>query len=244
MHSLVQYYTSAYRNVKGGINDNHGAPNNSKRPLAARLWNVGGPVVSCHRIDSGVHTRWFRPCATLAERPCERTGWMGPDRKFHTQWPHGHRRRNRARTYTTSAVAHSRLVPRLFRPRHAHRLRVPADPVDGFPPGTPDGYPKTVSTSGLIHFAAAGIGFLALAISCFVVGAAMLRRRERRIARLSFLSALLVVFGFLAPALLPASGPVAGIWFSVVVGWAWLTLTCGHLYRQGPSIGATSHSAS
>ncbi|HJZ78803.1 MAG TPA: DUF998 domain-containing protein, partial [Pyrinomonadaceae bacterium] len=32
----------------------------------------------------------------------------------------------------------------------------PADPVDGFPPGTPKGPPTTISTTGLVHFAAGG----------------------------------------------------------------------------------------
>jgi amidase len=40
---------------------------------------------------------------------------------------------------------------------------------------------------------------------------------------------------FFAPALLPASGPVAGIWFSVIVGWTWLTLTTVYLYRAAPT---------
>jgi hypothetical protein len=108
----------------------------------------------------------------------------------------------------------------------------PADPVDGFPVGTPEGFPTTFSTPGLIHFIAGAFGFLALAVSCFVVAVAMLRRRNPWMAGLSFLSGVSVVAGFAAPALLPASGPVAGIWFSVVVGWTWLALTSVHLYRS------------
>src|SRR5262245_41398608 len=112
----------------------------------------------------------------------------------------------------------------------------PADPMDGFPVGTPEGIPTTFSTSALIHFVAGAFGFLALAVSCFVVAVALLRRRNLWMACLSFLTGVSIVAGFLAPALLPASGPVAGIWFSVVVGWIWLTLTSAHLYKQ-PGIG-------
>jgi Protein of unknown function (DUF998) len=88
-----------------------------------------------------------------------------------------------------------------------------------------------VSTSGVLHFVAAGIGFMALAVSCFVVAIAMWRRKEPSMARLSFLSGLAVVLGFFGPAVLPTSAGIAGIWFSVVVGWAWLALTSVHLSR-------------
>jgi hypothetical protein len=115
----------------------------------------------------------------------------------------------------------------------------PADPVDGFPVGTPEGFPTTISTPGLIHFIAGALGFLALAVSCFVVAVAMLRRRNPWMAGLSFLSGVSVVAGFAMPAVLSASGPVAGIWFSVVVGWTWLALTSVHLYRAAKLWGPT-----
>jgi hypothetical protein len=107
----------------------------------------------------------------------------------------------------------------------------PADPVDGFPLGTPEGYPTTVSTSGVLHFVAAGIGFMALAVSGFVMAIAMWRRKQPSMARLSFFSGLAIVLGFFGPAVLPASAGIAGIWFSVVVGWTWLALTSWHLSR-------------
>jgi hypothetical membrane protein len=110
----------------------------------------------------------------------------------------------------------------------------PADPVDGFPPGTPEGFPTTVSTSGILHFAAGGIGFLALAVSCFVVAVAMSRRKERTMARLSLLSGLAVVVGFFGPMVIPFGPGVAGIWFAVVAGWAWLAVVSVHLFRATP----------
>lgn len=109
----------------------------------------------------------------------------------------------------------------------------PADPVDGFPPGTPEGFPTTVSTPGVLHFTFAGIGFLALAISCFVVARALARRKESSVARLSFVSGVAVVAGFFGPFVLPlGSAGIAGIWFAVVVGWAWLAVTSLHLSRS------------
>ncbi|WP_246632632.1 DUF998 domain-containing protein [Pseudonocardia nigra] len=47
-----------------------------------------------------------------------------------------------------------------------------ADPALGFPAGTPDGPPATVSAAGLVHFMAAGVGFTCLAIACFVLARA------------------------------------------------------------------------
>jgi hypothetical membrane protein len=110
-----------------------------------------------------------------------------------------------------------------------------ADPVDGFPIGTPAGFPTTLSTSGLLHFVFGSVGFLALAISGLVVAVAMSRRKQRPMAVLALFSGLSVVGGFFAPMFLPIPvGPTAGIWFAVVVGWAWLAITSVHLYRAAP----------
>lgn len=106
-----------------------------------------------------------------------------------------------------------------------------ADPMDGFPPGTPKGIPTTLSTSGMLHFMAGGLGFLALAVSCFVVGVAMLRRKERGWGWFSVFAGASIIGGFMGPAIVPASGPVAGIWYAVVLGFAWLALLCLHLFR-------------
>lgn len=108
----------------------------------------------------------------------------------------------------------------------------PADPVDGFPPGTPDGLPTSISTTGLLHFAAGGITFLALAVSGFVVSAALRRRGEASMALLSLVTGVVVLIGFFGPMMLRMPGGVAGIWVSVVVGWAWLAVTSWHLRRE------------
>lgn len=111
----------------------------------------------------------------------------------------------------------------------------PADPVDGFPPGTPEGFPTSISTPGAIHFVAGALGFLALAVSCITVASALSRRGDRRAARLSLLAGVSVMAGFFAPVLVPAAGPVAGIWFSVVVGWSWLAWISARLYGAAGS---------
>jgi hypothetical protein len=98
----------------------------------------------------------------------------------------------------------------------------PADPVDGFPPGTPEGFPTSISTTGLIHFIAGASGFLLLAISCLFSAWTMWRRRASSLAIVSLLSGFAVAFGFFGGLALPIG--VLGIWVAVVVGWAWLTV--------------------
>jgi hypothetical membrane protein len=99
----------------------------------------------------------------------------------------------------------------------------PADAVDGFPVGTPLGPPTSISTLGLVHFAAGALGFVALAVSCLVASRAMSRRGERRLALLSLVSGVVILLGFFSVAV-PNSSPVVGIWIAVVVGWLWLAL--------------------
>lgn len=112
----------------------------------------------------------------------------------------------------------------------------PADPVDGFPIGTPEGYPTSISTTGMLHFAAGALGFVFLAVSCFLAARALRRRNVPSLARLSLLSGVAILLGFFAGPLLPSVvAATLGIWFSVVVGWAWLIAVSLHLYRISPS---------
>ena len=104
----------------------------------------------------------------------------------------------------------------------------PADPVDGFPIGTPEGYPTSISTPGLIHFIVGTLGFVALAVSCFLAARAMSRRNVRSLARLSFVCGLVVLLGFFGGAAFSAT---LGIWLSVLAGWTWLAVVSFHFYR-------------
>ncbi|HEX7081488.1 MAG TPA: DUF998 domain-containing protein [Gammaproteobacteria bacterium] len=112
-----------------------------------------------------------------------------------------------------------------------------ADPSDGFPPGTPEGYPSSISTSGLLHLVAGSLGFISLAVSCFLAARVMSRRNVPSLARLSLTCGLAVALGFFGGAALSsrsASAATLGIWLSVVVGWAWLAVMSLHLYRAAP----------
>jgi len=133
------------------------------------------------------------------------------------------RPRGRAASWLLGAFGVSMIVAAAF----------PADPVDGFPVGTPDGMPTTVSTTGLVHFMAGGLGFLALAASCIATAFAVRRRGAApAVAWLSLLAGFAVIGGFVGPMVIPGvPGGVVGIWFAVVAGWTWLALMSVHLSR-------------
>ena len=103
----------------------------------------------------------------------------------------------------------------------------PSDPMDGFPPGTPEGPPASISTTGLVHFASGALGFACLAISCFIAAWTMSRRRAPSFAWLSLFSGLAVVLGFFGGMAFPWG--IWGIWFAVVEGWAWLAIMSARL---------------
>jgi hypothetical protein len=133
------------------------------------------------------------------------------------------RPKSRAVSWTLGGFGASMLVAAVF----------PADPVDGFPVGTPEGNPTSISPTGLVHFAAGALGFTCLAASCFTAAWAMSRRKATSLARLSLLCGLAVVVGFFGGFVgLPLG--ILGIWFAVVVGWAWLAVMSLHLPRLAP----------
>lgn len=98
----------------------------------------------------------------------------------------------------------------------------PADPVDGFPPGTPLGFPTSISTTGLLHFVFGALAFTSLGVSALFGAGAMRRRQRPALAWLSLFTGLSVLFGFFGGIALPIG--VAGIWFAVVIGWVWLSV--------------------
>jgi hypothetical protein len=110
-----------------------------------------------------------------------------------------------------------------------------ADPMDGFPAGTPDGAPVETTLSGLLHMAAGGLGF-----ACLIGATAVLARRfagegRPRWAWASAVAGVVVLAGFVGVASGSTSAPaVLGLWTGVVTGWAWLAAVCVHLYRRTP----------
>jgi hypothetical membrane protein len=111
----------------------------------------------------------------------------------------------------------------------------PADPVDGFPPGTPEGFPTSISTTGLLHFMVGALTFTCLGLSGLAGAWTMMRRQRRGLAMLSLLSGLAVLFGFFGGLMLPIG--IGGIWFAVVAGWAWLAIISRACIRPSASSG-------
>jgi len=99
-----------------------------------------------------------------------------------------------------------------------------ADPMNGFPPGTPPGPPAAISWHGPLHFLAGGIGFLGLIGATVVMAVRFFGRREPGWAVASLATGIFFLGSFMAI----ASGsrhPAVNLTFTaaVVVSWAWLT---------------------
>lgn len=108
-----------------------------------------------------------------------------------------------------------------------------ADPMDGFPAGAPKGHPAVASVHGMLHVAAAGIGFLGLIAACFVIAAMFSSTGQRRWAATSRMTGILFLAGFLGLAS-GSSSPlvVTGFWAALLVAWAWIASLAVNLYRQ------------
>ena len=107
-----------------------------------------------------------------------------------------------------------------------------ADPALGFPVGTPDGV-GTVTTHGILHFAAAGVGFTAIAAACFVIARRLSSDGERGLAIFSRATGVVFLGGFLCVAS-GAGNVAANLLFTaaVVLVFAWIAVIAVHQYRS------------
>jgi hypothetical protein len=108
-----------------------------------------------------------------------------------------------------------------------------ADPMNGFPAGTPGGRPVVITTHGMLHIVAAGIGFVGLVAACLVFA----RRFARQQRRSWMLFSLVTGVAFLAAFAGVASGSgsaavVLAFWAALILAWAWIGALSVHLYRQ------------
>ncbi|GIF51500.1 uncharacterized protein DUF998 [Asanoa ferruginea] len=99
-----------------------------------------------------------------------------------------------------------------------------ADPGPGFPPGSEGG---TVSWHGLIHLAAGGVGFVALAVACFLLAS------RTGFPLLTRAVGVILVGTFLAlNASAGASWGIIAFTAAVVLVSAWLSAVSVRLYRS------------
>ncbi|GAB2637867.1 DUF998 domain-containing protein [Kribbella swartbergensis] len=100
-----------------------------------------------------------------------------------------------------------------------------ADPALGFPPGTPDELPETVSWHGLGHVIAGMVGFIGLIVACLVLSRWFARRRAVGWSRFSLVTGIVYFLGLAGIATGGGTAVVnLGFTVAVILGWTWVTL--------------------
>jgi Protein of unknown function (DUF998) len=107
-----------------------------------------------------------------------------------------------------------------------------ADPMNGFPAGTPAGRPETISVHGILHIVAAAIGFLCLIAACIVSARRFAAERRRGWAAFSIVTAVVFLLGFAGVASGSGSAVVVlGFWAALILAWSWIAAVAVHQYR-------------
>lgn len=107
----------------------------------------------------------------------------------------------------------------------------PPDPMGGFPAGMAE----EASTSGVLHLAFGGIGFLALGAAALAAASWFAARGDAGTARLSRSCGAVVIVGFVVGGALATSVVgVAALWLAVLVGFGWLAIASVRTYRTVP----------
>jgi hypothetical protein len=100
------------------------------------------------------------------------------------------------------------------------------DPALGFPPGTPDTYPTTMSWHGLLHFIFGQIGFLALIVASFVYARYFAANGLRGWAIFSALTGGIFLFAIIAGIVTSAGDASAwgllALYVALALAWIWL----------------------
>ena len=108
----------------------------------------------------------------------------------------------------------------------------PPDAALGFPPGTPDEMPATMSTSATLHSIAFFTAFTSLVITCYVFRRRFTSQGEQRWAKSS------IAVGIAAPVLIAlgtaALPRIAGVFFFIVglVAFGWLSAVAARLLAE------------
>jgi hypothetical protein len=114
-----------------------------------------------------------------------------------------------------------------------------ADPMGGFPPGTPADT-NAVSWHGLLHFVAGGVGFLGLIAACLVFARRFAALGERGWALFSVVTGVYYFAAFFGIATGSQRGGavltfvVLAFTAAVVLGWAWISAMAWRLLSELP----------
>jgi hypothetical protein len=105
-----------------------------------------------------------------------------------------------------------------------------ADPMNGFPPGTPDGLPGSASWHSWMHLISGSIGFIALIAACFVFARRFSGLGQRGWTAYSVATGLVVlaaVVGISSGSQTAAT--IIGFFVAATLGWAWLSAVSARL---------------
>jgi hypothetical protein len=114
----------------------------------------------------------------------------------------------------------------------------PPDPALGYPPGTPDGQPDTMSFHGTVHAFAPALGFLALGVACFVFARRFGADRGPRTGggqRAAVISRIVGILVILGSAAASATQVWLLLWAALIVGLGWSAVMIA-LAGRAPSI--------
>ncbi|CAN5333862.1 hypothetical protein BH09ACT1_BH09ACT1_12780 [soil metagenome] len=102
----------------------------------------------------------------------------------------------------------------------------------------PDATGGDPTAHGILHLAAGGLGFIAFAISTFIVARRFLRQSNSGWAWFSIAAGVLLLVGFIAIAS-GTSTSVTVLLFTatVILSWVWLSLVSLRFYREADAIG-------
>jgi len=108
-----------------------------------------------------------------------------------------------------------------------------ADPMNGFPAGTPAGRPETMTMHGILHIVVATVGFACLIASCFVNARRYGRDGRARMKWFSVITGVVFLLGFAGVASgSSAAGVVLGFWVGVIIAFTWIATVSIDLYRK------------
>lgn len=110
-----------------------------------------------------------------------------------------------------------------------------ADPMDGFPPGTPAGAATHTSWHGNLHFLVGGIGFLGLIAAALLFSRLFTRRTRPSWASASAATGVIFLAANVIAGVVSTHHEAASnltLTAGVVLAWAWLAAISIHLYRS------------